>query len=663
MKIVWFLLLGGMTLSLCAEVRAPIAYGEDNPRKTISFTNAELDIAYKQLVEIIGDDLKDVALNRKTKQEVARTAEAKSRNPQYPPPVRFLLAKGAFGLYSDAGEVGRAKSLLISMDLNEHYALPMLLDMMHESRMDFGIKCAAPNCPLILASLTSFGNIMEARYNECIESVNIKELKLGDAMLSSGAKNDNWHFGHNPIRMWEQGRISVKRKDVKLEDPIGTINAVELYFTKESGRLYKIIFNASYGSTTKREDVVGDLKMVRALIERWGIATNFEGTSPDVNIDDQVEAHHAEALEKFKRNGYRDGGMMLTIGSLSDCGLGDVRIDGDVSEDMHHCKGLRVCICDEQLEALGWKECGIDPAAAEPLGSKTAYTNSIAWIVHMHRFDKKAKYIGRLGWGFEHGLYGMPSNRQDAVSFYRYAGLLGNRAALSQLSSLNMPKELTDEDMARVRAIFPGARSEAKCCCDGKTIRQQDADIMMPDSKTVVPCMVVAQARNDDAVYSEIIIRGRKLGREMLALARGGAISTNGWGMLESLVRSRQIAEEMYGIMTNTIVQTKLQKKKAEDGVSKSKQGIVDADIALNRSRLKLCTTINGKTIQGAIINVDDCQFSSPVTIAGLKMGSEFGPYTITCESHGKQYLTKFQKIKVTWEGLKVFSCPLREVK
>jgi len=421
-----------------------LAYGEVSESSVerdglgeCDFTKQELENAQKTVADLIGDDLKALAAGEKTRLDVAKAIERKAWSDKNAKAVKFLLSKGIFKLYAEAGDLENARRTLAKLHWQKCPS-EMLRDIMREVNVDYGVRCSDTNCPLILLSF------IHANFGLCGYSgeklSDLKSVKFGSSAFAKGAKLTH-SYEHNPLRTWEQSDVHVYKKTTYLQLPDAGDMKVELYYTKQSRRLFRVAFMAGYGSKVERRTAVGAMTALSKMInDAWGIVlyTKDVGSEdPDVSIAKE----HEQIVEEYCRNGDVQGWTCCVTGALSDYGISDFRGDGSLSEDIHNCKHFHMSVLSESNLALAWKESGVDPYMAKCIGRAGQYADTVSYLKRMSEYGADLKSLGLLGRAYELGCYGTETNRELSISYYAKAYLAGNKEAAARLKSLGKDPE------------------------------------------------------------------------------------------------------------------------------------------------------------------------------------------------------------------------------
>lgn len=626
-----------MIILIAYGARAEVVKGRPSfDEKT--FSRQEMEAAYEEVRNLMGDSLKDLQGKRKSATEVARLSESLSwtvdTRDKNAKAVRFLLQEGAFNLYVEAGETDSAGNVLASMGMGNRYPMAALLELMHGSKSDFGVRCEDENCPLLISSIPT-DDVRRRRHNVTMLT-GLDILKFGAAESETGVENvflDNHCYQFGPTKLWVSDCIRSRRGFARLNMTNSMPLKVDLYFTENSRRLYKARLEGGWGADVSRENAVRDFrKFVETIEKQWDVRTVCDVPADADNFDNQLAAEHVRALSEYKKRGASTGGSSLGLVSIEDFGVGNYRVSGNVFENIHHYKRMEVTITDEPLSVIAWEEGGGGRLGNSEEGIPEAYrmhyTNSVDFLSRHAEVYSGGRRFGRLGRGYEYGLYGLETNRTEAIRYYQLAAKNGNLDAQKRLRELGEPK-MSESIRTQGIPVATNTSERQKQSLNDLTA-QMHITMAMLDVQQLLKGKTILPAEGDKVGIGDV--------------ATAVKIKNNADKILKTMRLTPGTSREKYLECQKSL-----------------KKVIAAIDEFLAKDSIKLVAIVNGTKVSGAKVVFGKLECETPVQIGGLGVGDKFGPFEVRYERNGVKYAKRFSAIPVTWKGSKTFTCTLQK--
>lgn len=110
------------------------------PKTLPPISQKELSAAYNEVAKLMGPSLKDLSEKKKTTEQVAMASEDLCAKKDISNAVRYLLLKGAFEMYAEAGRLDLARNVIRSMDETYRFDFSDISKILGESKIDFRSK-------------------------------------------------------------------------------------------------------------------------------------------------------------------------------------------------------------------------------------------------------------------------------------------------------------------------------------------------------------------------------------------------------------------------------------------------------------------------------------------------------------------------------------------
>ena len=617
-----------------------------------AFTAKELEDARRDVATLLGEDLKALSQQKISAAALARKSKLYADDWRgQPRATRFLLGSGAMKLYAEAGDIANARRVL--MFLYHEFPIDTVLASLKETKIDFGVACEVDDCPLVFRSLNTFREADLLPYGGVLldNVVDMSSLKLNQRVeFSDKAREVNICYIKDPARPWYRRRSKAWSCTVVLRDAVGAVKRAMLYFSYKTKVLFEIKFAAAYASNANREVCISDMERLREEIKQ-----NFGATTYVVNFSsrstDEAARQHKQCLYEYKRIG--DCDMLKwpysSILTCRDCGVNGIRVEGAADEDLHHVKRLSVVIIDESAAAVAYQEG--DGLKLQEFETRTAlqYSSFLqSQEMELRMPQEKKRSMALIGRGYDRGLYGMTTNRAEAVSWYAKAYAEGNVEAGARLKEMG---ENLDTEGRHLLPLPSDGKIEEMSEHPNAKVTKISKFLSSPGMWTFAAEMMRIKWEMD-----RLRPIAEQLKENIFKVAKADLIKVR-----EVLVRLQSLMDK---IEFKKFIEMMPPKKEINKNQIALAISMIDWELQRrDRPILNLCAIVNGKRVPDAKVVCNGKEYTTPTTVSDLKAGDKFGPFTVTYEKDGKKYGKRFGVITADWTGEKTFTCTLNERK
>ena len=625
--------------------------------RNTAFTPKELDDARHDVEALLATDLKALSQKEKAASDVAKKAELKAADFTNTRATRFLLDCGAVRLYEAAGDLDNARRVLVLMQ--RHFPIASVVEMFRESKLDLGVSCDTKDCPLLIKSLELFCAESVRMYGGAIlenESVELSKLRLNHTSeLSTKAKRTYNCMLRDPTRPWCSRQTMALACIVPLRNAIGGVKRVTLYFSYKTKILFEVAFMATYGSNIGQNICSSDMERLSDEIRHVFGANTYISEIDYPDIDKAIVNSHEKKLLEFKQLGDCTSWSYFYILSIYDFGVNDIRVDGAAMEDVHHVKTIEVRIVDEDAASIAYKE-GENLAfdSRDAAYDTSGYCNSSRYknFIESQQYELmsrgKKRSMALIGRGYDRGLYGMTTNRAEAVSWYAKAYAEGNVEAGERLKEMGESPDALKTKLKADRVKAPSAYDMG--------VPMADTNMNSPKAKAFANEYLLFQL---EWLKVRRVVEQIKTEKDIVTVKKADLLKIR-----DSLVKFQALVNND----DDELKEIKTRYFKRIGAYEKNKIALLVAlvDCELERRDhpvLNLCAIVNGERVLDARVVCNGKEYTTPATISDLKTGDKFGPYEVTYEKDGKKYGCRFSAITVNWTGEKTFTCTLKERK